>query len=289
MRHLLALVLAATSVALSAWEWPVPLLEIQATFGQPVAGGILRGIEIGGGAQPVYPVERGVVVFAHRASGAFPSALGSYVVVEHEQAFRSIYAHLSPESLPPVGREVTPETQIAVAGESGYIAGRALRLYLYDSRNQVFVNPLLLLPNLDDAAAPQIVSVFADGDRGLFSLTGSTVVPPGRYVLTARIIDTLVRSRRAIALAPYEVALFVDGQEQFRMSADGISYESGELAIAPAGNGPDLYGEDGLWVLGEVTVQSGSTAVEVVARDFAGNETVVAFEIEVEDDEREDL
>jgi len=279
MRHLIALLFALGAIALPAWEWPVPLREIQATFGQQVPGGTLRGIEIAGGAQPVFPVEQGVVVFAHRASGAFPSPFGSYVVVEHEQAFRSIYAHLSSESLPPVGREVTPATQIAVAGESGYIGGRALRLYLYDSRNQVFVNPLLLLPDLEDTAAPQIVSVFAEGERGLFSVSGSQVIPAGRYTLSARIIDTLARGRQATALAPYEIAMFVDGQEQFQMSADGISYQSGELEIAPAGNGTEIYGEDGLWVLGEITVQSGSTEVEIVARDFAGNERVVAFDI----------
>ncbi|MFP4550378.1 MAG: peptidoglycan DD-metalloendopeptidase family protein [Spirochaetales bacterium] len=279
MRYVFASLFILASIATLAWEWPVPLREIQGTFGQQVPGGVLRGMEIGGGAQPVFPVERGVVVFVHRATGSFPSPLGSYVVVEHEQAFRSIYAHLSPESLPPVGREVTPETQIAVAGESGYIDGRALRLYLYDSRNRVFVNPLLLLPDLEDRAPPQIVSVFAQGERGLFSLTGSDILPAGRYVISARIIDTLARGRRSAVLAPYEIAVFVDGQERFRASADGISYATGELAIAPAGNGRELYGAEGLWVLGEVTVEGRRTEVEIVARDFAGNETVVSFDI----------
>ncbi|MFW6288748.1 MAG: hypothetical protein ACOC2Q_03110, partial [Spirochaetota bacterium] len=65
-----------------AWQWPVPLPEITGTLGQDVGGYLLRGVEISGGAQPVYPVESGVVVAVHAERADAPTGqLGDHRLV----------------------------------------------------------------------------------------------------------------------------------------------------------------------------------------------------------------
>lgn len=280
MHRILLVLFCTCAVVVGAWEWPVPVPVIEGTFGQWVDGTVLKGVEIGGGAQPVFPVEDGVVVISHPDHAPVPSPFGSYVVIEHEQSFRSIYAHLSAESLPPVGREVTTEQQIAVVGDSGHVSSRRLRLYLFDIRNSLFVNPLLLLPDISDGVAPTIADLFAESERGTFSLgTGEPSLPTGVYRLTARVFDRASRGRNAPMLAPYEIAVFVAGQEQFRLSADGISFEPDGLVLSPEGN-RELFTGDGLWNLGSLTISPGRTEVEIVVTDFVGNEASTLVRIQ---------
>jgi hypothetical protein len=275
MRYgLVLLMLCVSALPAVAWQWPVPVPVVERTFGSPVDGAILRGVELGGGAQPVFPVERGVIVYVHADNGTFSHPFGSFVVVEHEQAFRSIYAHLSAESLPPVGREVTPEIQIAVVGDSGFVRQRTLRLYLYDSRIGSYVNPMLLLPDLPDASPPRVEALFAGGEFGVYNLNEVSELPPGVYNLSATIVDAVgARGGRGQA-APYSIAVFEDGQQRFEVAADGLSVTDGRVELAPHGNDASVYGTDGSWNLGSVTVPSGSVTIEIVARDFAGNQTV---------------
>ena len=273
----LAAFLASPAVG---WEWPVPVPTVERTFGTRVDGTILRGVELGGGAQPVFAVNDGVVVYVHQDGGQFDHPFGSFVVVEHDQAFRSIYAHLSSDSLPPVGRAVNSETQIGVAGDSGSVRQRVLRLYVFDSRNQAYVNPMLLLPNTPDSALPFIGTVFATGETGSYNLDAVSTVPPGTYRLSAEISDAVgSRGARGVA-APYSIALFVDGQQRFVMRADGLSIDDGEVRVSPHGNGTEMYGAQGGWVIGTIEVPTAPMTVELVVLDFAGNQRVRTVRIE---------
>ena len=265
--------LVATAGAVSAWQWPVRVVDIQRTFGQEVDGYLNRGIEFGGGAQPVFPVEEGVVVASRPEASSVPSGLGTYVVVEHEQGFRSIYAHLEAATIPPVGQAVGPDTQIGTVGETGQVAGRALRLYIVDLQAGDYVNPMLLLPDLPDNARPTIGAVYAVGPSGRFDLREIRVLPPGSYEITAEVRDRLEAIGRQPILGPYSIRMFVSGQEAFAVELDRMRVGELGMIIEPGGLEADLlYAEAGLLRLGTVQVTSGQTELEIVSVDFRGNE-----------------
>ncbi len=256
-----------------AWQWPVPVPEITGTLGQDTGGYLLRGVEISGGAQPIYPVERGIVVASHSGRADVPTGLGSYVVVEHEQAFRSIYAHLDPDTLPRLGSTVDVETQIAVIGESGQVRGRKLRLYIIDLRSGTYVNPMLLLPDLPDETRPTVANVYARSGESLYDLSETRLLPPGSYEITAEIYDRLSPDARSPRVVPYSVRTFVGGQEGFSAVMDGIVVDPAGSRIHPGGGAhSELYAASGSVRLGEVIVSSGETQFEVVVADIAGNE-----------------
>ncbi|MFW5849186.1 MAG: peptidoglycan DD-metalloendopeptidase family protein [Spirochaetota bacterium] len=275
-----AVALLLATAPLPAWQWPVPVVDLSMTFGQDAGGYLLRGVEIGGGAQPVHPVEAGVVIASHAEVSDVPSGLGSYVVVEHEQAFRSIYAHLDATFLPEVGRRVDVDSEIGIVGESGQVSGRALRLYIVDLETGAFVNPMLLLPDLPDDTRPTIGAVFARSGDSLYDLRRTTSLPPGRYELTVEVWDRLVPASGAPRLAPHSLRMFAGGQEAFYVAMDRIAVTPQASRAEPGGlAADDLYGVEGLVRLGTVVVGSGSTEIELVALDFAGNETSVRLSI----------
>lgn len=260
--------------ALPGWEWPVPEPAISRTFGEDAGGYLLRGIELTGGAQPVFPVEAGIVVASHRARSGVPSGLGSYVVVEHERVFRSIYAHLDAGVLPRVGQRVDVDTQIGTVGESGLVEGRALRLSIVDLETGSYVNPMLLLPDLQDSVAPLVEAVYARDAESLYDLGQADTLPPGSYEITAAISDRVSVDRTGTAVAPYTIRVFVAGQESFAIVMDRIAVDPQTTAVEPGGaTAETLYAVPGLIRLGTMNVGAGRTDIEIVTLDFAGNES----------------
>jgi hypothetical protein len=265
---------------ITAWEWPVPVPVVQRTFATQVDDTVLRGVELGGGAQPVFPVDDGVVVYVHQDGTGYDHPYGSYVVIEHDQAFRSIYAHLSGDALPPVGMEVSTGVQIGVVGDSGFVDQPTLRFYLFDSENAAYVNPMLLLPDLTDRALPVIGTLYASNASGTYNLDQLASVPPGNYELSVEITDAVAaRSARGVS-APYSIALFLDGQQRFVMRADGLVVQDGKILFTPHQNGREMYGELGSWNVGRVEIPSGVATVELIVSDFAGNQRVRTVQIE---------
>jgi len=256
-----------------AWQWPVPAPEVTGTFGQDVGGYLLRGVEISGGALPVFPVERGTVVAVHNERADLPTGLGSFVVIEHDQGFRSIYAHLAAGPLPRLGSRVDVETQIAVVGESGQVRGRSLRLYIIDLRSGIYVNPMLLLPDLADQTRPTITNVFARNADSSYDLGRTTALPAGTYEISAEIYDRLLPDARSPRVMPYSIRTFVGGQEGVAAIMDGIVVGPDESRLELSGaTRSRIYAASGSVRLGDVTVSTGATLFEVVATDIAGNE-----------------
>ncbi len=68
---------------------------------------------------------------------------GKYVVVEHQDGFTSLYAHMGNITVKP-GQEVTQGTQLGTVGLTGWTTGPHLHLEVYDKGKAV--NPLLVVP-----------------------------------------------------------------------------------------------------------------------------------------------
>ncbi len=87
----------------------------------------------------VYPVAKGKV--AEVSSSIF--GYGNYVLVDHQNGQKSLYAHLSQQEVE-TGREVTKETEIGQVGHTGWATGNHLHLEIYEEG--LPLNPLEVLP-----------------------------------------------------------------------------------------------------------------------------------------------
>jgi hypothetical protein len=86
----------------------------------------------------IMPIMKGKVVEAGRSKIGY----GNYVVIDHENGYRSLYAHLSKIEVT-VGNLVTLETVIGKMGSTGRSSGDHLHLEVYEGEKRI--NPLTIL------------------------------------------------------------------------------------------------------------------------------------------------
>lgn len=122
------------------WLVPCSYTSITSTFGtrvSPTAGASTnhQGVDLDTGTGwPVYATRAGI------ATTAYSSSAGNYVVVDHQDGYKSIYMHLSGFSVSS-GTIVSAGQQIGLTGATGIATGDHLHFGI--SYNGVYVNPCL--------------------------------------------------------------------------------------------------------------------------------------------------
>lgn len=100
------------------------------------------GIDIASGlGMPIHPVTSGEV----SEVGRDLFGLGNYVVVTHEQGFKSKYAHMG-RIFVKVSQKVTSENTLGEVGLTGNTSGPHTHLEI--TLNDTFINPQALLPEI---------------------------------------------------------------------------------------------------------------------------------------------
>ena len=145
------------------------------------------------------------------------------------------------------------------------------------------VNPLALLPVLADTQPPMIRRVvLAVGDQRQVLVDGATL-RPGRISVLADVVDLREDVRFSWPLAPYSIAVSLDGNEVARIVFDSLQVQEGRAVLGPRGPSRDaIYDPDGLIRCATLDIHPGSSHLRIVARDFAGNETAreIAFTVQ---------
>lgn len=88
---------------------------------------------------PIYPLAKGKVAEVTTALLGY----GNYILIDHENGQKSLYAHLSKQEVRP-GDTVSQETIIGRVGHTGWATGNHLHLEIY--QNGLPLNPLEVLP-----------------------------------------------------------------------------------------------------------------------------------------------
>lgn len=97
------------------------------------------GLDIDGTTgDTIRPVMKGKVIEAGKSKIGY----GNYIVIDHENGYRSLYAHLSKIEVS-VGNSVTLETEIGKMGSTGRSSGDHLHLEVYEGEKRI--NPLTIL------------------------------------------------------------------------------------------------------------------------------------------------
>lgn len=271
--------LVAVAVSSAGWQWPTETVFASVVFGQSREGAYSRGMELIGGVQPVYPVAAGTVIYVRGLEGSSPFQLGATVVVEHDRGFRSIYGHLEEGSTPEPGTVVTESMQIGLVGETGSASRPTLYFSILDTKSGAYVNPLLLLPSIEDLVPPTVIGVFAQNERSLYDLGAGSTLPAGDYELLVECGDRWTGAGELVA--PYSVVVLVDGKEHLAIAHDRIVFSDGypRLQPGPPVSHGGLHTGEGSYVTGWITIPVGRTLIEVVVGDFSGNDASVVIEV----------
>jgi hypothetical protein len=260
-----------------ALDWPVEKKIIIGTFGQDKGGCFLDGIDLGGGQQGVQAVLPGELVFRYDEEEDFsslPRGLGSFVVLHHEGKIETISCNMKNGSLGPVRTSYAAGETIGQSGDSGFSDGVHVLFSLYDEETASFLNPLSLLPPLNDRQPPVIKRVFIAAGDTLLPLDNGATVPAGKAQIIVSAYDLRQDVRFLWPLGLYGLRLNLDGNEVGRLTFDSLQVTDGQRALG----GTKLtlnkvYTADSLLLCGSVDLRTGDSHLILSVRDFAGNET----------------
>ena len=132
------------------WGWPTNSgYKITSPFGYRW-GKMHDGVDISGTGfnSPIYAAKDGVVVVASPiCKGCSAWSLGNYIIVQHENNYYTMYAHLN-QILVKVGQQVSKGDVIGKMGDTGYATGVHLHFSLSVGQpytnSYKFLNPLTL-------------------------------------------------------------------------------------------------------------------------------------------------
>jgi hypothetical protein len=258
------------------FDWPVEKRILTATFAESRTDHLHAGIDLGGENQPVKPIAAGEVVLSHEEGvdfSSFPSGLGNFIVLQHSGGVRSIYAHLKAGTLLRQTRGIGPEETLGVLGDSGYSQGKHLHLSLLDSEMGTILNPLLVLPPIPDRHPPRIRRIYLSRDKASVEVRRTAAVTPGRAEVLVEAFDVREDVSFLWKLAPYRIFLNLNGQETVRLSFDSLREEDGGLRLGDGENTHQrIYAGEWLYRIGSVDLVPGDTELQILVRDFAGNE-----------------
>lgn len=287
MKRFLLWFLLALSCVFSAFslDWPVKTIALTATFGESRNDHFHNGIDLGGGEQPVYPVQEGEIIF-YQEEGEFeddlPAGLGSFVLLESKGGILSSYGHLKKGSIEKSKTLLTSKDVIGIIGDTGYSFGKHLHLTLYDRELGQTVNPLLALPSLEDKRKPIIRNVFLSKGDETISLENFMSVKPGQYELVTESYDLSEFVSYFCPMAPYGMLVLAQGEEVMSLIFDALAMESTNLVLLNKGKPlafEDLYGEIWKTKSAPIVLSPGKLGLEVVVSDFAGNQSIRQYVI----------
>lgn len=142
------------------------ILTTRRTSKLPVLGGLSQGfsyyhpgIDIQSSINtPIYAFLQGVVLEAGFQTGGY----GNYVLIDHENGYFSLYAHMS-KIFVTQGESVDQERVLGTIGVTGFSTGSHLHFEIYE--NGFAVNPLAVLPEIP-ATAPSFKTITGGSSTG---------------------------------------------------------------------------------------------------------------------------
>ncbi len=280
-------VLLVSALCSHALDWPVEKRIVTGTFGEDRGDHFHAGLDIGGGPQEVHPVLPGELVFRYDEGRSFtsvPRGTGSFVVLHHGQDILTLYCHLAEGSLGRVRTTYIPTDLIGIIGETGQADGKHLHFSVYDMEESAAINPLTLLPAVPDTQPPVIRRILLVAGNARQDLETGASIASGKFDVLAEIYDLREDVRFHSALAPYGVSLGLDGKEIGRILFDTLQVKEGSAVLGAVGlTRSGVYDLDHLVRCGSIDLRAGASRLRVVARDFAGNETVKEVSFTVHD------
>lgn len=266
-----------------AFQWPIAGGFLTASFGENNHGSFLKGIRMSGHGSVVSPFLEGELIYSTSESDALVPVLGNTKVLHHDNGFRSIYGNLEKSYSQDNDFVLQENEQLGIVGNSGRIYEKSLFLMIFDTEQNQFLNPQIVLPPSGDTVAPQINGIYLSINGEELKLSDLNIVQTGRAEVYGEIDDTAGSSTAAIRTVPYSISMFYLGNEISQIKFDTLRKGSQEL-ILEGGHSllfDNLYRDDRIF-LGEISLNRGVAFLEVSTSDRSGNTSTKTFQLTIE-------
>ncbi len=270
--------LITASAQLSAFQWPSDPRGLAGTFALPAGDSVFKGLSFEQ-VETVNPFDQGRVVYKYEPDPFSPSPFtdSALLVLEHDNGFQSIYRGLPPGSVEDLPDRVSPSDYL-------YRGEDPLSEYCFtirDARLGRLVNPLLLLPGLNDSVPPRLEEVLlVDSNGAEFLISPDRSVPAGVYKAFLHVEDRF-SSRDDLLVMPFSVSLYNLGTLLAQRRLDSLVQRDNTIALQDGVSVEDVFNAAGYLFLGDITLNSGTASLEVVMEDFFGNESIETFSFRV--------
>ena len=275
----------------NAVEWPVEDKAPDAIisyFGQNVGGNISKSI-IFAKPKPTQDKEGNIISVEHEVkavkegkilivmteldddSELFPSALGTSVILAHDDDLISVYSNLESQSVNLNTQNKTTLAEGEVIGNTGNTGWQAvpssLEFQIIDNQNSAAINPKILLPRTEKETDYSLSGIMLQNKSGTFyDLRESKIFPAGTY--------KVYHTRNKTAM-PYKLTCSINGVIEDEIFFDTITYQNGKLYLSGKEkryNSEVLYADENLLLTGELTLTPGKSTLGITAETFLGKQ-----------------
>lgn len=283
-KQLSVLILCFIFQSVFSLEWPSENIDFLLLFGQETGKDFSQGV-VFKDTQTVKASEHGKLLIAIEKKdniGRFPSALGNALIFIHEDGLQTVYGNLEDTQLFKTREETDANSIIGTTGQSGWSEPKSLIFQVADIKNKVFLNPLLLMPYLEDKILPQIQNVIlTDRKNNTVNLNEIKMIKQGSYDLYASISDKITKESKDFS--PFRVTVFLNGTNVSIIPFEVLTSDQSKFYLKGSKiHETLLYGKKGYLYLGKIDFTRGKTNLTISARDITGNEKIETFSIQVE-------
>lgn len=273
------------------FHWPqirgkLPELKgITSTFGESRGDHFHSGLDIASFKQPVYAPAAGQVLYVHDRSrdpfGVQPGP-GNFVLLDHGKGWWSGYFHLNSVENFPSSLSLKEGDKIGESGNSGHSYGSHLHFFFAKDNGSTYVNPLQVLPAVEDKNAPAIgdikIHTNPDSYTRIRSSETSTVRLTRPYPVTVSITDPGLEknTRRGV----YKLRWSLNGGAKQELVFDTLKQTpSGWRLSGSYGFERIFLNQD--YLLGEIEFVQGENRIWIEVEDHKGNRSSQEFEMNV--------
>ncbi|MEI6388602.1 MAG: hypothetical protein WCQ50_18455 [Spirochaetota bacterium] len=268
-----------------ALDWPASSVTMVGEFGSPnlrvpIPGLVLRGID-----PSIRASSPGEISFIRGASDSrtrLPSAFGTVLVAEGGDGIADLYAYL-PAIKDPGALRLSPGALVATRGPAGLLDRDGFLFALYDRKSSRWINPRLFLPHLADGKAPVIRHISLDGKDHSWVMGEQKSIPQGSYSLAIEVAELVESGSELIPGPPHFLRVLINGEQLVELHAEVAAVVDGRLSFFSTlvGNAA-VYDGGGRLTLASRLFPRGKTVIELLARDFVGNERSLGWTFMVE-------
>jgi len=254
-----------------SFQLPVQNGTIHSTFGEPRSDHFHNGVDISSSDKKVYPVKDGKLIFLWDKS-LFPleqyPGVGNYCILEHNKQEKSLYVHL--DNGISMSDNYTAGDSFAIMGNTGRSYGTHLHFGIIKN-GRISVNPFVVLPYVDDVKAPVIEAIYIKVEDKYTNIhEGSNIRLTKHHPVAIRCFDAVKKNERC---GIYKLKVLVNNDVVANYKFDYIVLNNKNKLTIDGFAFENLYDAKGNYLVSSINYKQGINTINVIAEDFAGNQT----------------
>ncbi len=268
-RILLAFCVAVLALMNASFRWPVDNHIITSTFGESRWDHFHDGMDVISPDKKVYPIAAGKLLYYWNRA-RFPldnyPGMGNFRIVDHGNNLLAIYGHLADDAT--ARTDLAPAELLGLMGNTGHSMASHLHFTLVRPGDRKSVNPLGVLPAVDDARPPVHLGTYIRiGEKYIPIRAKVNYRLTQHYPLLLEITDSIQGRER---LGVYRLTVTLNEKKVLETEFAEISSATGVLTLQGMVS-EELFDEKGYYRVAGVKYAEGENRVKVVALDYAGN------------------